>query len=296
MKRFWLKILLLVPLPLIVVGFNWFVDPVHLRDADQYEYGIVRLILEGKHVTNISNPNEAAYIKFVVDGLKTRKDVLVLGSSRSKLLRSDSFAGRSFFNNSISGAGLVDYLAIYQMYRQKGLIPSVVVVELSPWILMREYASVWKTLNANKQDLERWVLSTAQQTPQRLEVLSSIRADLAEFLSLGYFQTSFYTWANRTVYPTKHQEGYFVWQEGTLPMGETVLADGSAIYPDYVEHPRDRERVTALAVEYAQKPAVFLPGLIPTVKKSSKRFSINSPTMAFAPSSICHLIIRKRTP
>jgi len=94
MKRFWLKILLLVPLPLIVVGFTWFVDPVHLRNADQYEYGIARLILDGKRVTNISNPNEAAYIKFVVDGLKTRKDVLVLGSSRSKLLRSDSFAGR----------------------------------------------------------------------------------------------------------------------------------------------------------------------------------------------------------
>jgi hypothetical protein len=272
MKRFWLKILLLVPLPLIVVGFTWFVDPVHLRNADQYEYGIARLILDGKRVTNISNPNEAAYIKFVVDGLKTRKDVLVLGSSRSKLLRSDSFAGRPLFNNSIAGGGLVDYLAIYHMYRQKGLIPSVVVVELSPWILMRDYASIWKTLNANKQDLERWVLSTAQQKPEHLETLSSVRADFSEFLSLGYFQTSFYTWANRTAHPKKHQQSYFVWQEGTLPMGETVLADGSAIYPEYVEHSRDREQVTALAVEYAQKPAGVPNGIDPDCQKVLEAF------------------------
>jgi hypothetical protein len=254
MKRFWLKVLLLVPLPLIVVGFNWPVDPVHLRDADQYEYGIARLILDGKRVTNISNPNEAAFIKFVVDGLKTRKDVLVFGSSRAKLVYSDSFAGRSVFNNSISGASLVDYLAIYQMYRQKGLIPSVVVVELSPWILKRDYVSVWKTLNASKFQLEQWVLFPSQQRSYHLEVLSSLRADLSEFFSLGYFQTSFYTWANRTAHPSKHPGSYFVWQEGTLPVNETELADGSAVYEEYVEHPRDREHVTARAIEYAQNP------------------------------------------
>src|SRR5271170_1729136 len=144
MKQFWLKLLLLLPIPLLVIGFNWLVDPVHLRNADEYEYGIARLILQGKPVTNISNPNEAVYLKHYVEGLTDRKEVLVLGSSRSKLIRADSFPGLSFFNNSISGAGLVDYLAIYQMYRQKKLLPSMVVIELSPWILKGDYSSIWK--------------------------------------------------------------------------------------------------------------------------------------------------------
>src|SRR5271167_4741143 len=110
MKRFWIKLLLLLPIPLLVIGFNWLVDPVHLRSAYQYEYGIAHLILQGKPVTNISNPNEALYLKYYVAGLTNRQDVLVLGSSRSKLIRADSFPGLSLFNNSIGGAGLVDYL------------------------------------------------------------------------------------------------------------------------------------------------------------------------------------------
>ncbi|HUI08008.1 MAG TPA: hypothetical protein VL486_13500 [Verrucomicrobiae bacterium] len=272
MKRFWLKTLLLVPVPLMVVGFNWFVDPVHLRNADQYEYDIAQLVLDGKRVTNISNPNEAAYIKFFVDGLKTRKDVLVLGSSRSKLIRSDSFPTLSFFNNSIAGAGLVDYLAIYQMYRQKRLIPSIAVVELSPWILMRDYSSVWKTLNAHKQQLERWVLSPTRGKSRPMDIRSSIRADFSEFLSLGYFQTSFYTWADRLRHPTEHKDSCFVWQEGTLPMGETLLTDGSAIYPEYVEHTRDREHVTALAIEYARKPAGIPQSIDPECQKVLEAF------------------------
>src|ERR1041385_7536359 len=140
MKNFFGKLLLLLPLPLLVIGYNWFIDPVHLRDSEQYEYGIARQILAGQRVTNISHPNEEAFIKFIVDGSKSRRDVLVFGSSRSKLIRADVFRSGSFFNNSISGAGLIDYLAIYDMYRQHRLTPSTVILELSPWILMQNHS------------------------------------------------------------------------------------------------------------------------------------------------------------
>ncbi len=215
MKRFWLKILLLVPLPIIVIGFNWFVDPVHLRHAGQYEHGIAQLILDDHRVTNILNPNEEAYIKFIVDGSKTRKDVLVFGSSRSKLIHADSFPGLSLFNNSIGGAGLVDYLAIYRMYRQKQLLPSIAVIELSPWILMRDYSSVWKTLNASKQELENQLSLTASQKTPPFQTHSSDQVAFSEFLSLGYFQTSFCTWADQLFRPSTSSNTYFVWQDGT---------------------------------------------------------------------------------
>ncbi len=255
MKRFWINLLLLLPVPLLVIGFNWFVDPVHLRNPDAYEHGIAHLVLAGKRVTNISNPNEAAFLEFVIAGLPARKEVLVFGSSRSKLIRSDSFPGHSLFNNSISGGGLVDYLAIYQMYRRKGLVPSLAVVELSPWILMRDYSSVWKAFNAQKQSLEQQALAPSDGGNGPVKPHTLTHADLTEFLSPGYFQTSFYTWLNHRTHPSRQNTAYCEWREGALPLGETMLADGSAIYPEHVQHPPDRERVTALAIQYAEKPA-----------------------------------------
>ena len=53
MKTFCAKLLLLLPLPLLVIGYNWFIDPVHLRDAEQYEYGIAHHILNGQRVTKL---------------------------------------------------------------------------------------------------------------------------------------------------------------------------------------------------------------------------------------------------
>lgn len=273
MKHFWIKIALLLPLPLLVIGFNWWVDPVHLRGAHQYEYGIARLILDGKPVTNISHPNEEAYLQFIVAGLKSPKDVLVFGSSRSKLIRAAAFAGRSFFNCSLSGGSLTDYIALYQMYRQKQLRPTVAILELSPWILTPGHSSIWKTLNAQGHELEKALLSTTPQLPARLDCGGEARSDWKEFLSLGYFQTSFYTWLNRLRHPVKQtQNTYFVWQSDTLPVGETVLADGSVIYPDHVQHPPDRERVTALAVEYAKKPGGFNGQIDPVRQKIFEAF------------------------
>src|SRR5690242_17467393 len=141
MRKFLIKLLLVAPLVITVLAFNIFVDPVHLTDSGEYERGIAQLILSNKSVTNISHPNEEVYLTAYIEGLHERKDVLVLGSSRSKLIRSTAFPGKTFFNNSIGGAGLSDYLAIYDLYRRKGFKPSTIVIELSPWVLTKNYST-----------------------------------------------------------------------------------------------------------------------------------------------------------
>ena len=255
MKRFFGRLLLIVPILFGVVAVNWLIDPVHLRDADQYERGIAQLISAGKGVTNIWNPNEAAYLESYIDGLQQRKDVLVLGSSRSKLIRSDSFPGLTFFNNSIGGGGLIDYLAIYELYRQKNLVPDTVVIELSPWIMYRDYASKWDAFDSHRGALERRVLHPELDQSQPIQIGSTASTDWAEFLSPGYFQTSFYSWLRGTLKPAENKATYFEYKDGDLPVGETVLSDGSVIYPERVQNTSEVERVTALAIEYAQNPA-----------------------------------------
>ena len=205
MKRFFGRLLLIVPILFGVVAVNWLIDPVHLRDADQYERGIAQLISAGKGVTNIWNPNEAAYLESYIDGLQQRKDVLVLGSSRSKLIRSDSFPGLTFFNNSIGGGGLIDYLAIYELYRQKNLVPDTVVIELSPWIMYRDYASKWDAFDSHRGALERRVLHPELDQSQPIQIGSTASTDWAEFLSPGYFQTSFYHWLRGTLKPAENK-------------------------------------------------------------------------------------------
>jgi hypothetical protein len=253
-KRFALKTLLLLPVPLMVLAFNWFVDPVHLRDSAKYEAGIARLILQGSNVTNIYNPNEGAYQEFFIGGLHSRKDVLVLGSSRSKLIRSDLFPGMSFYNNSVSGAGLFDYLALYQMYRQKNLLPSIVVLEMSPWILMHNHASNWTELNAHRRELQDQALSPTPWPVRQIQSNDAAKLKFSDFLSLGYFQTSFYTWLGHRVDTTKAGTTYRPWDGSTPPQGETLLADGSAIYPERVQDADAREQVLARAIEYGARP------------------------------------------
>jgi hypothetical protein len=254
-KQFFLKLLLLAPIPLLVIGLNWVIDPVHLKDAEQYERGIAQLILAGKNVTNIWNPDEEAYLKAYIDNLQQRKDVLILGSSRSKLIRSDSFPGLTFFNNSISGGGLIDYLAIYELYRQKNLTPSIVVLELSPWLLNRDYASIWEAFNAHRKELEQQVLHPELNLGQPIQIGRSASTDWAEFLSPGYFQTSFYSWLRGTIKPAENKSAYFEYQDGDLPVGETIRSDGSAIYPERVQNTTEAGQITAQAIEYARNPA-----------------------------------------
>lgn len=271
-RRFFLKLLLIIPVFFLVFGFNWFVDPVHLRDANQYEQGIAQMILAEKNVTNIWNPNEAVYLEAFIEGLPQRKEVLVFGSSRSKLLRSDSFPGLTFFNNSISGGGLNDYLALYELYRQKNLIPSVVVLELSPWILNGAYASVWQDFNAVQSELEQRILHPELATGGPLRIGRTTSIDWAEFLSPGYFQTSFYSWLNGTLKPAENKANYFEYQPGSLPVGETILSDGSAIYPERVQNSANIEKVTAAAIEYAQNPAGLPQALDPQRQKMLESF------------------------
>jgi len=82
--------------------------------------------------------------KYYIAGLKEKKDIIVLGSSRVLQIRSTFFPAKSFFNHGVSGGTLEDYMAIFEMYREKNQEPGIIVLGLDPWLL-----------NKNS-DQERW--------------------------------------------------------------------------------------------------------------------------------------------
>src|SRR5262245_7487638 len=193
MQHLWWRLAGLLPIMALVIGLNVAVDPVHVLGTHRYEAGIARMLLASQHVTNVYNLHEAAYLRYYVAGLTDRKDVLVLGSSRSKLIRSSFFPGQTFFNNSISGAGLIDYLAIYDLYQRRGFIPAQLVMELSPWLVHGQYASIWEDFNQHKAELEAHLVPLAQPARAVWAWHSLFPRAYGELLSPGYFQTSLFT-------------------------------------------------------------------------------------------------------
>lgn len=104
-------------------------------------------ILSGNNVTNVSDYNERLLQRYLVTQTKLCPYILVIGSSRTMELNSEYFPGKTFFNNSVSGAGIEDLVAVYELYDQKKCFPRNVIIGLDPWTLNKNNGqSRWKSL------------------------------------------------------------------------------------------------------------------------------------------------------
>lgn len=132
------KCLLFTPIYLIVVFLNYYVDPENFFSAVknfEAEKKTAQLLLEGhteviRLVAYSGDPRlvQKIYIKSLGEG----KDVVVFGSSRSwQIVSRDICPGMRFFNNSIPGGRLEDFMAIYNIYREENKIPKVIIFELN---------------------------------------------------------------------------------------------------------------------------------------------------------------------
>src|SRR5579883_2164245 len=65
---------------------------------------------------------------------RPRPNLLILGSSRAMLTRPSMAAGdASGFNAAISGAGLEDYAAVWQLLKRQGKTPARLIWFLDDW-------------------------------------------------------------------------------------------------------------------------------------------------------------------
>ena len=69
------------------------------------------------------------------EGRRAPKDILVFGSSRSLGINSKLFPGKTFFNMSVTDGRLENFIQLYFLWREKGLIPAHVILGLDVWLL-----------------------------------------------------------------------------------------------------------------------------------------------------------------
>ena len=99
-----------------------------------YENKIAKILIDGYNVTNINNYDERILQREWINQLGKSPDIVVLGSSRSMMIREKDFENTKLMNNTVSGASIQDLIAIYQLYKTKNLLPKTFVIGLDPWI------------------------------------------------------------------------------------------------------------------------------------------------------------------
>jgi len=233
-------------------AINYVVDPAHIFDnTNAYERGIVRLLLKGQNVANIVNYDERIAQELYINGLSEAPDIIVFGSSRSMQLRSTVFPGHTFFNHAVSGGSLEDHMAIYEIYREKGLLPKSVIIGADPWILNANNGQTrWQSLSSQ---LERIAKRLSLRAPfQDGNALPSYTNRLTQLVSFAYLEQSLeQLW--REV--TRGNQEYFATQETHLPVN-VEMADGSLVYAGYIRN-RSIEEVKLRAVGNAKRGVIY---------------------------------------
>lgn len=151
MRKFALFTLALMFTVMLTIGaVNYSIDSSYIwhRNYDQ----LAELALSGNMVMVPTNYNERQYQVAIVDQMEHYPDAIVIGSSRGFYLGTDITGIDNIYNNCVSGACMADYYALIGLYYKKGVIPSTVIVEVSPWCFYEGNSeSRWKEVNQYKE-------------------------------------------------------------------------------------------------------------------------------------------------
>ena len=135
------KALLLAATPLALQLLPRVVPPEQVLHHAAYEQALARHLLAGQAVAfapaqgPVANYDNRLLQRHYIAGLKATPDVVAIGSSRLFELRASRFPGQRFANNSVGLPVVEDLMALYGMYRARGMAPKTVVLGLEPWML-----------------------------------------------------------------------------------------------------------------------------------------------------------------
>ena len=157
-KRWFRNFLLCSLVPLFFIAlFNCLVDGSGLFRLDrELKYAAANLLDEKMVAGPLGGYDEREFQRLIVENYPKRRDVVLIGSSRSMLSRR-RFIGRDidFFNHSMAGTDLEDYVAILGLYRNKGSLPKTVIFSIDPWIFNKNSGlpQYWKSISRSYEKM-----------------------------------------------------------------------------------------------------------------------------------------------
>ncbi|NJK97447.1 MAG: hypothetical protein HC905_23330 [Bacteroidales bacterium] len=130
-------ILFLLPVFIVVVLVNVIVDSAFVFNKRSDE--IATILISGKNVGIKYLPTEwgSLQVEIVEQRIKANqkkgKDIVVFGTSRSAEIHEDLFVNKSFFNCALPGGNILDYIALFELYRSNGFLPQYLIISIDPW-------------------------------------------------------------------------------------------------------------------------------------------------------------------
>jgi hypothetical protein len=186
MKRLLINlVLIVVPIGLLVVGVNYFVDPANIFSGKAYVSGIADILVKGHNADNVSNYDERALQEQMILKLPFRPDVVVLGSSRVMELGSDFFPDKKVLNCGVSHANVNDVIAMVGLLDSVHKLPDETVINVDPHLICQGGTTEWQTLLPYHEYLTR-KLHLPADAGQRSLLLEK----LGTLFSFAYFEKS----------------------------------------------------------------------------------------------------------
>jgi len=155
MKRYkiWIQYSLIVIISLVVLIslFNYKIDSLSIFGNSKYLNQASKTLLSDKMIAGLKNYDERLFQKYIIADSKEKRDIILLGSSRTMVFRKKFLREKNatFFNHSVSGASLDDFIAIVGLYESiAGYLPHHIIIGIDDWMLNKNYTpNRWKSLS-----------------------------------------------------------------------------------------------------------------------------------------------------
>jgi hypothetical protein len=200
-------------------------DAGHVYHAKRYAEAVAVALASGKNVTGAGEFDQRYFESAFVRNLHNKPELLVLGSSRAMILSSRLLA-RPLVNSAVSGASMNDLFAIYELYRERKLVPRTILLCIDPWTMNENDPDRrWRSLETQANAL-RSRLGLATSPGGLRESIAGLREKLTGgLLSPQYFRESLRSLLRgRTAVASLHQT------DVQLNTDATRLPDGSVTW------------------------------------------------------------------
>lgn len=208
-KKFLLSVFIFILIAYSGIAFfNYKIDSGGLFSTKSSIQQAIKEIINGNIVAGLGDEafDDRQFQISLIKNINSPVDVIALGSSRTKELRSRYLEEgmHKFYNHAVNGASLEDYIAIIGAYKNfKGYLPKNIILGVDPWIFNKNNGRIrWKSIQ-NYSQLTSYIV------PKKDNGLDIDNFTLKKYLELLNYA---YTLANirYTLHNLKKKEPYYI--------------------------------------------------------------------------------------
>lgn len=137
-KKFFIKLaFIIIPFLIIILFVNIKVDSGFVFNNKSEQ--IAEILFSKKNAAIITVPSQwgslqKAIVNYQIQNTPSKpREIIVYGTSRASEVHSKMFPDQTFLNCAIPGGNILDYIALYGLYKESNLLPKYLIISLDPW-------------------------------------------------------------------------------------------------------------------------------------------------------------------